>query len=247
MVPGVAFKLVPLLGQQRFTDPAPVEGDVVAGTGVVGKAVAVDLTQDALFAGCTQSELAVDEDERLAGDDELGAFDPDDPPPADPALIHGVQRVGKLPGAAMDIKHVKAVVGPGAGRRLRQQPVARAAAHVGVQALGQRFVHLADLDAFEKVVPEPVGFDNPVVKGIGNGICPSDELEVREGAGELPEQSVQAAVHLFGDAVIKERSIVVPATVAESIGHETIANEAQRAGQGAGRSSFGDHAQSPLN
>ena len=49
--------------------------------------------------------------------------------------------------------------------------------------------------------------------------------------GEAPEQRIEATVNCILDAVFEQGAVVVTTTVAQPIGHERIANEAQRTGE----------------
>jgi hypothetical protein len=60
-------------------------------------------------------------------------------------------------------------------------------------------------------------------------------LEIGQGAGELLEVRLQAAIDDLLDGMIEEEAVLVAAEVAQPVRHETVADEAQHPVEPPGR------------
>ena len=75
-----------------------------------------------------------------------------------------------------------------ASRRFAQHQVTRSRAELFAEALQQGVIQLADLDALEQLVTDPVRLHHPRIKRVRQTIRARDQLQVRHCAAELPQQ-----------------------------------------------------------
>ena len=189
MIAGVVSQAARLLRGEHLADPAPVQGDPIAGGSGVGKAVRFDLPDHPRALGGSQGQLALDQDERLAFDHQLGPLDGQHFAAADPALVHRLHRVLHLADAAVDIEHMEIMVRARPGGSLVQHQLAGAAFELFAEALGQRVVKLAHLDLFQQFVADPVGFDHAAIERVGDVVGAGDQPQVGQGTGEAAQQA----------------------------------------------------------
>ena len=186
METGLAREVRQLEGAEPVTRTSPVHGHDVTRLDFE-EGLAVEPPSDHSKRGIAEDHVVPPERQRPPLDRQLVPNHCLHRAPADPTLIHRLQRVGDLDMAGAD-RHredMEVVVRSGALRDLPKHGLEQLLWRPLLKSIFQVAVEIYHADVVEKLVTDPIRFDHPAVERIGDRVRGGDKSEVGIRPGEL--------------------------------------------------------------
>ena len=232
MPQGIPPEVIQLPPIDHFANDAPVDCDQVADFELVEIGFLFEPPVNRPEGSLSQMKLSVFIDKRFAFHRDSGAVDLLHRSPADAAGIDTLKGVFALfvAGALPDVEDVEGVMGDGALLDLGGQAVERFSSQsvFEPEPFAQMPIELFLGDILQQFIADPVGLNDPLVKGIPDLVRVRNVEQVRVHRLKSGEELYQSGVgHAFPN-VSKDFGIGVGPAVMQAVGTEGVAAGAQK-------------------